>query len=609
MNPLRLHLPAANTGSKPALPVPGLAEIQAWLVSQQDLNAKQVAPALQGLLHGINSRQIPIRQRLQTLSLLQPKVRDIVHTLRGHYRSQPLPLNDKVRGHAELARLLLTEITLGYKLLVNEAVCHSADDDLDSNMFLIALRQTIEELGQLLLECSIQYARVPDGSWGEIHRLYQFADRNGLSTLAITPPAEQDKPLTTILHTYLRVVMMALTQPHHLMNGQAEMIYLHLEQWTVGCRLERRATTEAGSGDLFVDLASDNPPVVATGYMRFRPIDGRFIDITPLQQRLAELRSQLDAATPGTLPGGTTVPLDERLRRDMLLRLCKAWEGRGERQAPRMGDRHTPLLMSIGLDPAHYFVSAEQDFTPEQDEIRLLQLWGTEPGGAPGLRLSQADQTLLQRLAPQEKTRVSQFDAGHDVWTQMHNRDLKARDQRRAALARYCIEPWVRINHSLGGLAARRTAPCRSHFQVGGVLAFRDDNTSADWRLGMIRWVQDNGADGYDIGIKTLSYRSTPVAVRAFIGAGAGGEYFRSLLIDLKHAHETESAHTTALAVPAYIYDVHTQLVVNRGERLEFVQLTALLETTSTFSVFAFQPSKMTLNDHQAIITTLADRH
>ena len=84
------------------------------------------------------------------------------------------------------------------------------------------------------------------------------------------------------------------------------------------------------------------------------------------------------------------------------------------------------------------------------------------------------------------------------------------------------------------------------------------------------------------MGVKKLVDAAQNVAIRAVAGAGSGGEYFRALIINCGDGH-------TDLLSPAAIYDVGTQLVLNWGERLSYVQLNRMIQTTSSFTRFEYQ--------------------
>ena len=69
-------------------------------------------------------------------------------------------------------------------------------------------------------------------------------------------------------------------------------------------------------------------------------------------------------------------------------------------------------------------------------------------------------------------------------------------------------------------------------------------------------------------------------------GVGKGGEYFRAL-----HANSGTDPVIESLITPAAIYDIGSVMVINTGQELSYIRLTKLIETTNSFSQFAFEPT------------------
>ena len=179
-----------------------------------------------------------------------------------------------------LAAQFLDETAFAYKRAIADSVMDTEDDEMSINLFIAALRLTIDHLGRQLLDCYAQYAPPVPGLWGEIHRTYQLAERNGLHTRVLTGHTETHDPLATVQYAYLRLVLLALATPNHLMPGQATLIYDYLEKWTAGCRLLSKKFTEAKAGDIVVDLASERPPTVATGDRKSTRLNSSHTDIS-----------------------------------------------------------------------------------------------------------------------------------------------------------------------------------------------------------------------------------------------------------------------------------------------------------------------------------------
>ncbi|HHI91916.1 MAG TPA: hypothetical protein ENK04_00125 [Gammaproteobacteria bacterium] len=600
MNPLRYRLPQQRQNNINALQ-PQPSALAAWIAAQPTINLQSTASLAFRLLQSYNRCKMPAAMRLNAMITLQPVINSIIEQLRSHYQNEPLPLRKNARTHANMAARFLDEAAFAYKTTVADAVIDAENNEMSINLFIASLRLTIDHLGYQLLECYSQFSPPVNGLWGEIHRTYQLAERNGLHTRVLTEngneanaPAGNHKestpgyaktPFMTVQHGYLRLVLLALATPNHLMPGQATQIYTCLEKWTAGCRLFSKKITEAKTGDIVIDLAGERPPAVATGYARFRPVDGRFLDISKLQEKLDEISASVDEQHQAKHVPLTIV---ERLRRDLLTRLRKAWQGRAERAYLREEDMNTHMLLCMGLDMCHHFISNESNFHPEQDEIQYHR----PQEASSGLTLAPADALTLESPGSTNQqgrdiTRVSRFTEGVDVWDAIHETEIHAREKREAAMAHFRAEPWLRLNHSAAGLALRRLPKTQSRTRVGAVVAFRNTNDEP-WTVGVLRWLQDTPGKTFDIGIMTLSTHNTPVAVRAIGGAGAGGEYFRSLLIQPAFL-EKQNVMEFALLVPASIYDVGTQLVLNRQTELEYVRLTRMIDTSSSFSLFEFK--------------------
>jgi len=587
MNPLRYRLPQQQQNDINTLqPQPNA--LAAWIAAQPTINLQSTASLAFKLLQSYNRCKMPAVIRLKAMITLQPVIDNIVEQLRSYYQNESLPLHKSARTQANMAARFLDETAFAYKAVVADAVIDTENNEMSINLFIASLRLAIDHLGHQLLECYTQYAPPVSGLWGEIHRTYQLAERNGLHTRILTENKTADNPFTTVQHGYLRLVLLALAIPNHLIPGQAIYIYTCLEKWTVGCRLFNKKITVAKTGDIVIDLAGERPPAMATGYARFRPVDGRFLDISRLQEKLDGISASVDEKHRGKQ--GVPLTIAERLRRDLLTRLRKAWKGRAERACLREEDMTTHISLCMGLDMCHHFISNENGFHPEQDEIHYHRPQETSGGLALAptntLTLEEPGSTCQQG---RNTTRVSRFTEGVDVWDAIHEAEIHAREKREAAMAHFRIEPWLRMNYSAAGLALRRVPKTQSRTRVGTVVAFRNDNDNDKlWTVGTLRWLQDTPGKTFNIGIIVLSTQGIPVAVRAIGGAGTGGEYFRSLLIKPTFLGEQDTVEF-ALLVPASIYDIGTQLVLNRQTELEYVRLTRMIDTSSSFSLFEFK--------------------
>lgn len=588
MNPLKLRLPKQGQTHLDAQQ-PRPSELSEWLKEQPPANLQSTAPLLLNLLQKYNRRLMPPEARLKALTLIKPVIDDVLQLLREKYQNKSLPLVEKARNHANMSLQFLDELSCGYKVIVTEAVSEKAGKEVNAHLLTSALYSAIEHLGFLLLENYSLYRPLPKGLWGELHRLYLLAEQNNVHNIVLRNNESEPNPLATIQHAYLRLALLALTQPNHLMPGQAVSIYGYLGKWTAGCRMIKKTDTAAEAGDIVIDLADERPPAIATGYARFRPINGRFLDIIKLRAKLDEICHSIDEKQHAHVHD-VTLNISERLQRDLLVRLNNSWRGRAERESERKEDGETQISLCVGLDAAHHFTNEEQDYNPERDELyyhRPQQKKEDE-----GLSLMDADETPwnLDSAASKtsnglDQTRLSRFEVQTDVWETTHDSNLHVQDKRKATWAHFRMGPWLRMNASKGGMSLRSLPENQSQVRVGSLVAYLDHNVTKIWKIGILRWLQDSQDKGCNVGLMTLAQSGIPVAVRAIGGAGTGGEYFRSLLV----RSVLSDSKTPSLLVPASIYDIGTQLVLNLQSELKYVRLTNMLETTSSFSLFEYK--------------------
>ncbi len=581
MNPLQLRLPIpAHADTEQRAPRPD--EIRHWLASlpvhDPTANLAQVA----ALLVRYNQHRLPTSQRFEAMRILQSWIQRQLPGLRQKYRDQPLPLTPRRQTLANSVFDLLDNMAQGYKQVITDAISDTDGDDLSPDTFLLALRQAIEQTGLLMLESYAQYRSEPTGLWGELHRLYALAERNGLSTMAIDACDADHQPVTTIQYTYLRIALLGLAQPYRLLSGQADVLYDLLRQWTTGCRMVEKKNTPAEAGDCVVDLAGSRPPAMATQQTRFRPVDGRFLDISALRERLEKLSRQKT--------DNRRQSLSERMRRDLLIQLCNVWQGRSGRRAERYADGRQILMMCIGLGAAHHQVSGEAEFTPEEDESEFHH--PQEKNDHLSLQCKDNAPLAITTTTAEgrDATRVSRFTADMDVWNAVHDTQLHVRVLRDSTMAGYTVEPWLCLNHSDGGVALLRMPDNRTQARVGVLTAYRHNDETLLWQIGTVRWLRIDEQGRLTLGIESLGNHMAAVAVRAIGGTGSGGEYFRSLLIDFI---ETKGKTGKGLLVPVSIYDIGTQLVLNLKTELKYVRLTRVIETTRSFTLFAFNTIEM----------------
>jgi len=550
------------------LPVPLLALERprpAWRVRQLDQWAQELPIGNTALashqmlerLRTLNRSRYSCKDRLQLQNCLRPVFEELMHALRQPLRQAGIPLDSKLQYTAELMQQLLEEMAVGYKLVVTELAISRASHDNELMLLQEASYLAIRYLGQRLIEAYSLYASKPEKVWSDLNQLYWYAEQRHLHTHGVDDPYP-DTPFPirqNIDNAYKRILLLALSEPYHLMQYEADDMYRIVASFIDNCQLEP-FTQLVTQGEYLVDLDADNGPFFQSQEVRRVTPNLRLIDIALVKQQLnlhlqRLLRSNMHHAAL------EAVSLVERQQRDMLLRLADAWSASLVRKTQRF-NLDGRVELTAGLNASHHFISDQAIFTPEIDALRLAR------------GIDKID------------------DSAHSVFATAYREALQK--DRRHANQHYALNPWWQRNISPIGIALKASdANLQIDARVGELVVYRfSDKVRQRWQVGVIRWLntqygQDEPAM-VNVGIMNLSHGAVPVGTKAVQGLGTGTDYFRSLFIP----GQVSIQQTRSLIVPAFLYDVGTILVINMKQRLTHVRLTRVLLSTRSFTQFEF---------------------
>ncbi len=582
-NELRLSFPAYEQLDAQSLN-PAPRHLAAWLASFRVGEHDDAAERLLNVLHAYNRCAMKPGARYQFLDQLQPVIHEYVTALSDRLHGNTFPLTDKPRARFQLISALIRESAYGYKRVIHDVIQDDTRSEVTDPALVNSIYQAVVFLSESLLAAYSAYVPEPEGVWGELHRLYGFAEQHDLLARSMSSlgslRAEGDPQ--TIKHAYKRIVLLYLANPYHLMSGEAGAIYQHLNVWATHGRLLAADHNLSLDGKYFIKLDEASPPQYALRHdMPQHRRDLRVLDVSRLVEHIALERNKYTETESGTHVSSMT--LRERIRRDMLQRLEHAWGGRQERQDPRLPD-NVGIVLAAGMSPSHHFVSNELPFTPELDEVRFHR-----PGGVketfslvpiedePWKRSDKLDK-LESGVA---KPRLSQFAGAEDLWEKIYANKANTGKRAEDVEQDFTAQLWRQINRSGGGMGVSCDGRGK-RIRVGDVVALKQaNNLQAHWTAGIVRWLRDVREEQLEIGIMDMAGSLQPVAVRSIGGVGSGGEYFRSLLLT--------SGDTTHLLVPSAIYDVGTCLVLNRVDHLIYVRLVRMHEATASFSRFEYE--------------------
>lgn len=556
-------------------------DLEAWIESLPRGDAEAFSAAVHGLLLSLNRTRLKRLQRSEVMERLRPIANDACAMLIGQFRHSPLPLSSQQQSAADRVQQIYAELATGFKIVVNDAIDSYAAGKGNPDLLQFAIQRALLSLGRALLGCYRIYAPEPPLLWRDIHTLFRNGEQARLQNLPFYGTPDTDETALTIKQAYLRIAVLALANPYHLMQGEADELYPRIGRWVHFVQLLPAASQPAGV--FAIDLNSDLPARYLPHRAPATPgsSDLRVLDLSRL---IAAVSEQIDAANALLAARRSGESLSTRLQRDMYIRFRAALSDRGERRSERKPTL-ARLVAVRGLTAAHFLLNDRQPFAPEEDKDARQDPTSASSGATTLSLLEDWQQAPAHSGNGSRASRFVGIDPdADDVW-------------RRATLATPPPEPmeyvpqpatpWNRKNESEGGLALFCAKDSPMQLRVGELLAYADtDDAPADqWRIGATRWLRTRPNGGLELGVQKLADNGHAVAVQAISGPGTGSEHLRGILIP----RINPIARMATLLTPASFYDVGTVLRLQMQDLVLQVRLTELLEATRLFAHFRFK--------------------
>ncbi len=527
--------------------------------------------------------------RLAFTEFLRPAVYESTEALARRYATQPLPLPQSSGEESDLARRLLDELAAGFKLAVNE-ILQQRKVTRESRLDLqIASQRALLAHGRGLVETYRVHAPEPAGCWSAIHRLYRNAEALQLQALPIEGARDAEETLLSIRQAYLRLAILALTNPYHLMQDEAQDLYRRIGRWVHFAHMRELSGEGHPEGRFITDLDSDLPPRYVSRQNRgVTPANPRELDVAGVVEVLDK---QIENLAASLQERKRRAVLPERLQHDLYTRFREALGGRQERSAPRSPTVSRLHLVS-GISACHYMLNDRAAFNPQEDERRWIDKVSSLTPPTPATDLSLADKDSYLNPAhrdslPGRVPRFRGFDAElDDVW-QKANR-LSADEPREQEL-RPDLEPqpWSRKNESRGGMALFCPRDSETRTRVGELVAWANAAGAGgqDWSLGVVRWLRTRDHRGLELGVQQLGESGYAAAARAVRGTGEAAGYVRVIITPRVNPVQGNAS----LILPAAVFDTDSLLALNLHRLVVYAALTEVLETTRQFTHFRFR--------------------
>ena len=452
------------------------------------------------------------------------------------------------------------------------------------------LYQAIHYLGLIVLDYYLTYTEQPTVVWGELNQLFTLAEFKKLISQPINI-ADKHEP-STILESYQRILLLALSNPYHLMQGEAARLYTHLASWASYVRLISGSYQLGKTGKFVVDLAAAAPPRYSSQAASPQPPRvARVINVSRLLDHLEGIISQqsMNKAT-----------ISKRIEQSMYRRVTRVLGARCERLSPRIASDVNAEVV-FGLRHCHQLISNGDVFRPEEIESSLLKDESLDDQNDAMILIPSANQPWNDSSSPNKidanahPSRTSSFDTEtdqRDIWKKVYATRAKAehyidKNKSQTSTPEYTISLGKQGSESTGGIDLSCATENGISVRVGDAVGFRTPVPGAEdaWEIGSITWLRIINDGTVYVGIKRIAGDALPVASRGLVGVGEGSEYYRSLIVPRLDPDE----NPTSIITPAAVYDIDSRIFINTGEKILHVRLTQMIDTTNSYSHFRFE--------------------
>ena len=564
-----LAIPAQQSADKTSFDVrPKFME--KWITSLPMANLGETSRLVFKAVVEINRLDMPVPQRYKAMELLRKPCHYIVESLEKHFAGRPLPLNKRNRKISELARALLSELAVGYKIIARQTETSSRPD---LKLLTTALHRSMSYQGLLLLRSYQVYAPYPRGIWKELHTIYHFIESYDLLNQVIKDPLNLLPGNSSIDTLYKKILLLSLSMPYRLHRGEIDKVCSLLNQFVNFTRLDKIIEGSPPAGLFIIDLDSDNQP----GYLAMHNSnDYRSCRLLNTSEMIININEQLQSPDSEILKMASG---------DLISRLLAAWSILSKRSFSRIQRDESFANVAFGLSAAHHFVSGEQAFSPVPEEAdKKLDVNG---------KVSDFHSTRVHA--------ISDIVKGPDVWnmsyTYSENDPTRATPDKASLVNNTAVQQGFEYetiqlgmaNISAGGYCLVSQGDINFSAHVGDLLAVRDtdDLIIEQWGIGVVRRMLSNRSGSIELGIEMLTPNAVAVAARleGENDSQTGSDYLRCLMLPELRTIEQPATIIT----PAMPFKLDSRIRINLQDRSIIAVLSKQLECTRSFSQFEFK--------------------
>jgi hypothetical protein len=587
--PLGLSVPKRQKPDKGAFSIRP-RKVEQWIEALPKANLGETARQVYKVLLETNQLDLPHQERTRFLESLREVVQYITDSMRKHFIGVAYPLPEKNQKIAAATREILIAMTTGYKIAFEDALSNNFLFQ-DKKQLALLIHRAVSYTGQTLLTSYQIYAPYPQKLWSEMHKLYAYAEAHKLIRTEIADYQHMYVNKTSIKAEYLRNLLLWLTSPYRLRQGEVTKVYNTLERWVHYCNVVKPTYPEdpAADGEFGINLGKDQPPCpIAQNNFNCAPANCRVLETSKLAERIRhDIKKSEDVVTT-TLTGIDMGRQD--LSHDLLRRLLIAWGIEAKRGFPRTSKQEA-VQVAIGLSAIHQFLTNHREQSQQNPNDPFAQRAEFESSVVKNLTddspdvwnmvypdSKDVDLTMIVTEELAASTQPSPSPANTPLYS-------PEKEQKQPDLA--LAGSWLIINESASGYCLEYADGNSTKAQVGELVGIRRRNTQQSWKwgIGVIRWMKFNTRQEMQLGIEMLNPDAAAIGLRMAASAKGEYQYQRTLLLP-----EIPAIKQTATLITAPVpWRVGNKLMLSVLGKDVRVALTHLVQNTGLFAQFQFE--------------------
>lgn len=493
-------------------------KLATWINALPRANLGETAKQIYTVLQETNQLAYPYHDRIRFLETLREPIDYVTSSMKKHFIGISLPLPDKSQKIATITKEIFSNMAQGYKIALEDMLANNLII-FDKKMLATLAHRSVSYIGQNILTHYQSYSPFSPSQWTELHKLYLFAEKRKLLKTKVRDDQNTYVQKTSISTEYTRILLLSLSSPYNLRQGESGKIYGALERWLTQ-PIIHRLTANDENKDKFIDnLSQAQAPTALSLALAEDIIDTKQLRIIDTQDIAEKLEFELKNTEDVGLSTITTIDaMHPDLSHDLLHRLLIAWGVASKRHFPRT-DKHEEIKITIGLSAAHQLITKKaqaMDYGKytnkfndrahfESTEININL---KDPGAT--------SNDVWGLIYPQELTGLEPI-VEQELSLQDSNQINFKTDPANAESKQYQTDNWLIVNESVKGMMINNSDEFKNKAQVGELVSIRRPSRDKmeKWSIGVIRWLKSNQDNSLQMGIETLNPNCAAIGIRA----------------------------------------------------------------------------------------------